>query len=93
MRKIKSDQAEHMMVRTLRAIKPGERIIYYSGGEIDADIKNSADTPNAQRLLIGLKAAAEDLRVRGKARLVTLERSRGKTRVVEHIAIGTDNSI
>jgi hypothetical protein len=79
--------AANPTIVSLQRIRPGETVIYYTGGRIEDDISGSEETRNYQAVLLNLHLTAQSLAAQGRARLVVRETTMRNRRWV-HEAIG-----
>jgi len=89
---IGNDAMEPIPIRRLRAIQPGQEIVYYTG-ELEHDIEAAHNSPDYARLLGRIADLAVELQERGRVRLVErqVQRggiNRGALRMTQYVAIG-----
>jgi hypothetical protein len=89
---IGNEAIEPIPIRRLRAIQPGQEIVYYTG-ELEHDIEAAHNSPDYARLLGRIANLALELQERGRVRLVERKIKRGGINrsalmMTEYVAIG-----
>ena len=84
---IGSEAMEPVSVHRLKAIQPGQEVVFYTGN-LPHDIEAARNTPDYARLLGRIADLATMLQEQGRVRLVEREIKRAGYKMIRYSAVG-----